>query len=328
MGRLAADLLRSQKVAYYDDQVFVKRPNTRQRTAWHQDYPFFHATPQLVEYDEGQINFAAFGHSTHRVENVMWGRGIAIGRQDFEDMGTNPQAKSAWMQRSTSRALRGPNYLHKIIADLLLGQGNYTSPQSNDSVDLYSDSHATGSNLVDSGDGASSDYTYAQLRTEHELVLGKWADMTDPDGYDLLREETPNTLGVIVDPTKLLAYAELYNATFVPAYDGSGGGAGISNVLAQGGVPSAQGVDGLGRQVLIVGWNRFKDKDTVIYCDADPDLTGPPPILHQERVPFQMEMTEVGGDIWVKEERQLWKVRGRGNVAARNHLRLVKVDKS
>lgn len=35
-------LMRSNAVGYYDDQMFVKRPGTRQKTDWHQDYPFFH----------------------------------------------------------------------------------------------------------------------------------------------------------------------------------------------------------------------------------------------------------------------------------------------
>lgn len=38
----AARLMRSATVGYYDDQMFVKRPGTRQKTEWHQDYPTFH----------------------------------------------------------------------------------------------------------------------------------------------------------------------------------------------------------------------------------------------------------------------------------------------
>jgi ectoine hydroxylase-related dioxygenase (phytanoyl-CoA dioxygenase family) len=38
---LAARLMASRTVAFYDDQMFVKTPGTRQRTAFHQDYPFF-----------------------------------------------------------------------------------------------------------------------------------------------------------------------------------------------------------------------------------------------------------------------------------------------
>ena len=42
LGSIAGQLLGAQTIAYYDDQMFVKRPGTRQRTAFHQDYPFFH----------------------------------------------------------------------------------------------------------------------------------------------------------------------------------------------------------------------------------------------------------------------------------------------
>jgi ectoine hydroxylase-related dioxygenase (phytanoyl-CoA dioxygenase family) len=39
---VAAKLMGSAKVNYYDDQVFVKEPNTAERTALHQDYTYFH----------------------------------------------------------------------------------------------------------------------------------------------------------------------------------------------------------------------------------------------------------------------------------------------
>ncbi len=39
---IAAQLMESNKVNYFDDQVFVKQPFTDQRTGMHQDYPYFH----------------------------------------------------------------------------------------------------------------------------------------------------------------------------------------------------------------------------------------------------------------------------------------------
>ncbi len=42
LAATAAALLRSATITFYDDQMFVKTPGTRQRTAFHQDYPFFH----------------------------------------------------------------------------------------------------------------------------------------------------------------------------------------------------------------------------------------------------------------------------------------------
>lgn len=41
LPELAAGLMGASKVAFYDDQMFVKTPGTQQRTAFHQDYPFF-----------------------------------------------------------------------------------------------------------------------------------------------------------------------------------------------------------------------------------------------------------------------------------------------
>ncbi len=38
---VAARLMRSSKVNYYDDQIFVKEPHTAERTALHQDYTYF-----------------------------------------------------------------------------------------------------------------------------------------------------------------------------------------------------------------------------------------------------------------------------------------------
>jgi ectoine hydroxylase-related dioxygenase (phytanoyl-CoA dioxygenase family) len=39
---VAAQLLRASKINYSDDQVFVKEPGTKDRTAFHQDYTYFH----------------------------------------------------------------------------------------------------------------------------------------------------------------------------------------------------------------------------------------------------------------------------------------------
>jgi ectoine hydroxylase-related dioxygenase (phytanoyl-CoA dioxygenase family) len=39
---IAARLMKSSQVRFYDDQIFVKEPGTRERTAYHQDGPYFH----------------------------------------------------------------------------------------------------------------------------------------------------------------------------------------------------------------------------------------------------------------------------------------------
>jgi len=40
--KIAAALMGATKVNFYDDQIFVKEPGTRERTAYHQDGPYFH----------------------------------------------------------------------------------------------------------------------------------------------------------------------------------------------------------------------------------------------------------------------------------------------
>lgn len=41
LARLAGLLMRSQDVRLYHDHLLVKEPNTRQRTPWHQDQPYY-----------------------------------------------------------------------------------------------------------------------------------------------------------------------------------------------------------------------------------------------------------------------------------------------
>lgn len=42
LPEVAAQLLRASKINYTDDQVFAKEPGTKDRTAFHQDYTYFH----------------------------------------------------------------------------------------------------------------------------------------------------------------------------------------------------------------------------------------------------------------------------------------------
>jgi Phytanoyl-CoA dioxygenase (PhyH) len=41
-AEIAAALLKSEKINFYDDQIFVKEPKTAERTAYHQDSSYFH----------------------------------------------------------------------------------------------------------------------------------------------------------------------------------------------------------------------------------------------------------------------------------------------
>lgn len=45
---VAGQLMRSTKINYFDDQVFVKQPFTRERTAFHQDMTYFNLTGEQI----------------------------------------------------------------------------------------------------------------------------------------------------------------------------------------------------------------------------------------------------------------------------------------
>ena len=69
---IAAALLRSEKINFYDDQVFVKQPKTSERTAYHQDSSYFHFEGDQactiwipvdpVSFDSGTIRYVPGSH--------------------------------------------------------------------------------------------------------------------------------------------------------------------------------------------------------------------------------------------------------------------------
>jgi ectoine hydroxylase-related dioxygenase (phytanoyl-CoA dioxygenase family) len=69
---IAAVLLKSQKVNFYDDQIFVKEPKTAERTAYHQDSSYFHFEGDQactmwipvdpVSFDGGTIRYVRGSH--------------------------------------------------------------------------------------------------------------------------------------------------------------------------------------------------------------------------------------------------------------------------
>ena len=69
---IAAALLQSDKINFYDDQVFVKQPKTSERTAYHQDSSYFHFEGDQactmwipvdpVSFDSGTIRYVRGSH--------------------------------------------------------------------------------------------------------------------------------------------------------------------------------------------------------------------------------------------------------------------------
>lgn len=86
LPELAAALLMSDRVNYYDDQVFVKQPRTAQRTAFHQDYTYFNLEGSKgcvfwipvdpVTKDSGAMSYVAGSHLWNKLfkPNVFMAR--------------------------------------------------------------------------------------------------------------------------------------------------------------------------------------------------------------------------------------------------------------
>lgn len=285
-------------------------------------YPFPRATPQLVEYEEGNVPTSQFGAETHTIKNKLFGNSISIGRTFFEDIGRMPAAKQQYLQHIAGLAIRGVNYPVKLAADLILGEGIFSGVKAYDDKDFFATDHAEGANFFDS----NATFTQAQLKTDHNTVLDLFTAHKDPDGEDYLREEAPNELLVICDPQVKMDYAEFYRATMVPDYGGVA--ATIMSVLAPGNKEMMRGVDSLGNAVNIIGWSRLRDKNATYYFDVTDDLPGPPPIIHQERVAPELEPLGVGTETYVIAEQLVWKLRMRGNLGIGNYNKAVKVDKA
>lgn len=70
---LAARLLRATKVNLWEDSVLVKEPHTGERTAWHQDLAYFHATGEQLcttwvplDYADAASGAMRFVRGSHR----------------------------------------------------------------------------------------------------------------------------------------------------------------------------------------------------------------------------------------------------------------------
>ena len=78
LPEIAADLLQSQSIAFFDDQMFVKTPGTRQRTAFHQDYPFFH-----IEGMQGCVFWIPVDAASSKNGAMSYVRGSHKWEEDF-----------------------------------------------------------------------------------------------------------------------------------------------------------------------------------------------------------------------------------------------------
>lgn len=287
-------------------------------------YPSLGATPQIQDYDEGNVPVSTMSGETQSIENKLAGMGLAIPLTFFEDIDRMKGARSLYLERIAGLSTRAANYKVKLLADILLREGRYTNAVCWDGNPLFSTSHTNASNIIDTG--TSTSYTQAQLKLEHAALLVAAANMKDPDGEDLLREEAPDQWLFIVDPQYLPDYAQFYRAINNVSMDAVA--AAVTNALAPGNKGIFTGVDGLGNQVTLVGWSRMAGKEQTLAFDVSGMIPGPPPVIDQERIAPEMTHVGVGSDLIAFAEELFWKVRMRGNMGFGDFNKAFQIDKS
>ncbi len=72
---IAGALLASQKVNFFGDQIFIKEPQTRERTAFHQDAPYFE-----IEGEQCCVMWIPVDPATVKTGGMMYVRGSHRGR--------------------------------------------------------------------------------------------------------------------------------------------------------------------------------------------------------------------------------------------------------
>lgn len=287
-------------------------------------YPHAGATPQLQDYEEGNVPVSELSAETQTIENKTSGMAVAVGLEFFEDIDRMPGAKQMYLEKIQGLSIRAANWKVKLMADAILRTGRFAAAVCWDGEALFSTSHTNASNIIDTG--TSNSYTTAQLKAEHNALLDASTAMKDPQGEDYLREEAPNKWLFLVDPQVLTDYAQFYRAMQIPSFDAVA--AAVANILAPGNKEMAKGIDGLGNDVYLVGWSRLRDQSMTIALDISGELPGPPPIIDQERIApalttlgFGSDMTEVAEQLW-------WKVRMRGGMGYGDFCKIFKIDKS
>lgn len=79
LPEIAARLLRSHKINYCDDQVFVKEPGTEERTAFHQDYTYFN-----LQGKSGCVMWICVDACDQEAGGLSYVRGSHLWRKEFK----------------------------------------------------------------------------------------------------------------------------------------------------------------------------------------------------------------------------------------------------
>lgn len=286
-------------------------------------YPVLKATPNLIEYNEGNVPVSGVGDAGPlELVNKKFGMSVAIGQDFFSDLDRMPAAKAQYLAAIAGLGVRAANKPIQLVADLLLKEGDYASTTAWDGNPITSASHVEGSNLVTSNDT----FSIVKLGSDHDTALDYFTAQTDPEGHDKLREEAPSNLLVVTDPQHLRLYAEFFKAQIVT--DITGVAAAISNVLSPANGDVVRGVDGLGNNVTLVGWSRLRAKKKTFYFDLSGELPGLAPIVWQERMAPKLTMLGDGTEVGEIAEQIWWKVKMRGNVGIGDYNKIVEINKT
>lgn len=293
-----------------------------------ESYPSWRSVGNVVEYDEGGVPFTTLGSDTQTVKNRLFGRGVAVPRTFWEDIGNNPQWKTALQQRIQGLMDRAYNNINRMLIDLILGQNAFSAATDRHGKAIFATDHLSGSNKALAADGVATAYTTTAIETEHDIALDKFTAMTDVDGHDNLRELAPKRLLILVDPRYQRVYQTVYHAAEIgdvrvgTSTSDTGGVGTMGNVLAMAGEKG-------GCDVMIIGWSRLRAKTRAIYVDATNDVPGPCPVVHQERIVPTIEMDGEGSSNYFEKEETRWKVRGRGELfQAMTATKMLMIDKS
>lgn len=296
-----------------------------------EQYPAFGATPQLKEYDEGEVPGAQIDAYDQLVKNRQFGMSISVGRNFFADLNRMPGARAILQDRiANGLSTRGANYTNVLIAKMLLQSGTYANMTAYDGYALFSASHPGGTNLV----SGANDFSQPTLRDEHSAMLDTFAGMKDPDNADFLREEAPNKLIYLVDPQYLADYAMLLRSIYVPAGVNNSAGndvvaaAAVENPMALANNNRMSGIDGLGNETTLIGWSRLRNSGYTFVVDASGEVDGPPALLHQVREAPTLEYLgpSESNPVWVLGEKVTWKVRRRGEIGIGDPAKIIRIS--
>lgn len=272
-------------------------------------YPRIGAIADVQAYDEGEAPYTALKDYTMQLDNELFGLAVSIQRSVIDDMDTMPAAKSRYLARIQEMANRAAYKPYLKWIGILLAN----TETSYDEKTIFATDHVTGDNTVTTADGATSSDTESQLRKEHNLVVGHYADMTDDQGKKL-HPQPPRDFIILCDPEYELAYQTLYYGQYVPI-NGTSTPVHGSNLMGSMG------------SVTVIGWSELSGQDVTYYIDATNSMGVRAGTMQMRERPT-LEYLGPGSSPYILGDQHVWKLRMRFNVMVNEHAKIVRVDKS